>query len=251
MHADFSGLGFQVSDVAVVTGAANGIGRAAAVMLAAAGVTVAIWDREEDPLRELSREIGSTGGKAHPVVVDLQEPEGIDSAWAATGALGSVRYLVNNAGPPASADLSTAEGVRLAVGIYAGVTERWLALHGSAAASVTFTASVAGTLTFSSSVPAWYPTAKAGIVGYMKSLAVHYRGHPRSNAVAPGVTVTRRTAERLASPVAQQRMKDQVMGRPADPAEIAAAICFLLSPAADFVNGVSIPVDGGSCLLSP
>ena len=100
-----------------------------------------------------------------------------------------------------------------------------------------FTASTAGNL-YVAATPDWYPAAKAGIVGYSRHLAVKLRGRPRSNAVAPGVTVTARTAA--------ERFAKYPMGRPGHPWEVATAICFLLSPAASFVNGILLPVEGAS-----
>jgi NAD(P)-dependent dehydrogenase (short-subunit alcohol dehydrogenase family) len=244
-------LGLHSGECAVVTGAANGIGRATAVMLARSGVTVAAWDVEADPLQLVVSEIKAAGGKAHGVVADLQRREAIVAAWDETSAIGlPVPYLVNNAGPPAPTDLPVPDGVQLALGIYAEVTDGWLEAHSGEAASVTFTASVAGTLSAAASIPAWYPTAKAGIVGYMKHLAVKHRGRPRANSVAPGVIATRRTAGQLSSGAGQRRMRESPMGRAGQPEEVAAAICFLLSPAAAYVNGVLIPVDGAATLTS-
>jgi NAD(P)-dependent dehydrogenase (short-subunit alcohol dehydrogenase family) len=251
VEAEFSGLGFSSGEAAVVTGAANGIGRAAALMLARSGVTIAAWDREEGPLQAVVSDIRAAGGAAHAVPAELTHPDDIDSAWNRTAEIGlPVRYLVNNAGPPAVADLSVVEGVAQAVGIYVGVTDVWLKQYPDDASSVTFTASVAGTVSSGAPISPWYPTAKAGIVGYMRHLAVSRRGRPRSNSVAPGVTATRRTAAQLSTPAGQERMRGQPLGRAAQPDEIAAVICFLLSPAASFVNGVLIPVDGASCLAS-
>jgi NAD(P)-dependent dehydrogenase (short-subunit alcohol dehydrogenase family) len=251
VEVEFSGLGFSSGDIAVVTGAANGIGRATARMLARSGLRVVAWDKEDDPLQAVVSEITAAGGLAHAVVAELTEPEAVESAWDQTAEIGQpVSYLVNNAGPPAATDLPVVEGLRQAVGLYVGVTEGWLRRYPDAAASVTFTASVAGTVSSGGSIAPWYPTAKAGIVGYMRHLAVTRRGRPRSNSVAPGVTATRRTAAQLSTPAGQQRMRDQPMGRAGEPDEVAAAICFLLSPAASFINGVLIPVDGASSLAS-
>jgi NAD(P)-dependent dehydrogenase (short-subunit alcohol dehydrogenase family) len=156
-----------------------------------------------------------------------------------------IPYLVNNAGPPSTTDVSVVEGLRLAVGSYVAVTEGWLGRHAADASSMTFTSSVAGNF-FVGPTTDWYPTAKAGIAGYMRHCAVKLRGRPRSNGVAPTGVVTRRTAEVFASEEMQQRMRTQPMGRAGLADEVAAMICFLLSPAASFINGVLIPVDGAS-----
>jgi 3-oxoacyl-[acyl-carrier protein] reductase len=136
------------------------------------------------------------------------------------------------------------------VGSYAAVTDGFVARHSAEAESATFTASIAGNFMVGPTTD-WYPAAKAGIVGYMRHAAVKYRGHPRANSVAPGGTVTRRTAEAFSSPMMQERLRNHPLGRAAEADEIAAVICFLLSPAASFVNGVLIPVDGAVTWTNP
>ena len=98
MEAEFSGLGFSSGEAAVVTGAANGIGRATALMLARSRVTIAAWDREEGPLQEVVSDIRAAGGVAHTVAAELTHPDDVDSAWTRTAEIGlPVRYLVNDA----------------------------------------------------------------------------------------------------------------------------------------------------------
>ncbi len=246
MDANFAGLGFSPGDAAVVTGAANGIGREVALLLARAGLTVSAWDIEEPALNELLSEIAAAGGAVKGVLVDLEDQNAIDAAWNDAASMGlPIPYLVNNAGPPSTTDVSVVEGLRLSVGSYVAVTEGWLKHHSDEARSMTFTSSIAGNF-FVGPTTDWYPTAKAGIAGYMRHCAVKLRGRPRSNGVAPTGVVTRRTAEAFASPEMQQRLKAQPMGRAGLADEVAAMICFLLSPAASFINGVLIPVDGAS-----
>jgi NAD(P)-dependent dehydrogenase (short-subunit alcohol dehydrogenase family) len=243
---DFRSLGFQAEEMAVVTGAGNGIGRSVALMLAKSGVAVAAWDVEKEGLDAVAADIDHLGGTVYPVIADLSEQVGIDSAWQQTSAIGrSVHYLVNNAGPASSTDLPVAEGVRISIGSYASVTEGFVERHAGTAASMTFTASIAGNFVAGATMD-WYPAAKAGIAGYMRHTAVKYRGRPRANGVAPGATVTRRTAAMFASAAAQERMARSPMGRAGDADEVAAVICFLLSPAASYVNGALIPIDGAA-----
>jgi NAD(P)-dependent dehydrogenase (short-subunit alcohol dehydrogenase family) len=243
---DFRSLGFATGDVAVVTGAGNGIGRSVALMLAKSGLTVAAWDTEEEAVESVAKEIEGHAGSVLPVLGDVTVQTEINAAWDQTDSIGRpVRYLCNNAGPASTTPMSVADGVRIAIGSYAAVLESFVTRHGAEAESVTFTASIAGNFIVGDTQD-WYPAAKAGIAGYMRHTAVKYRGHPRSNGVAPGTTVTRRTAQMFASPAMQERLRSQPLGRAADADEVASVICFLLSPAASFVNGVLIPVDGAS-----
>jgi len=75
---------------------------------------------------------------------------------------------------------------------------------------------------------------------------VKLRGKPRTNAVAPGGTVTERTAAAFAAPANVERFAKYPMGRCGQPWEVATAICYLLSPAASFINGILLPVEGAS-----
>jgi NAD(P)-dependent dehydrogenase (short-subunit alcohol dehydrogenase family) len=246
MDWDFSGLGFKRGEVAVVTGSANGIGKATALMLARAGVTIAAWDIEDKPLKALVGEIEALGTPVHPIIADISEQAAIDDAWRQTLAIGGpVKYLVNNAGPASTTPLSVAEGVRIAVGSYSAVSNGFFASAGAAAASMTFTASVAGN-SVAGGTTDWYPAAKAGVAGLMRHLAVKMRGKPRSNGVAPGSINTRRTAAAQQMPAMQAAFAASPLGRIGEPEEVAATICFLLSPAASYINGQLIAVDGAS-----
>ena len=122
------------------------------------------------------------------------------------------------------------------------MTTGWLEHCADVAASVVNLASIAGNFSGGGkTIQPFYPAAKTAIVGYTRYLATRYDGQPRANAVAPGLTITPRTAPHI-NPASVAGIPQ---GRAGFAEELAAVILFLLSPAASYVNGVVLPVDGG------
>ncbi len=245
---DMRGLGFRAGDLVVITGAGSGIGRATALLAARSGLCVVGWDMAENALGTVIEEIRATGGEGRGVVCDVREADDIDRAWEETAKFGVARYLVNNAGPPSSAELRVADGLVAGAGSMVAVTERWMSRTDEPEAT-TFTASVAGNFT-AGGVSNWYPVTKAAIAAYARQVAVGRHGRPRANAVAPGLTATPRTEALMASDVGRAIVARNPLGRAGRAEEIAAAICFLLSPAASYINGVTLPVDGAGVWVS-
>jgi 3-oxoacyl-[acyl-carrier protein] reductase len=241
---DLSGLGFRRAEVIVVTGAGSGIGRATALMAAKSGLAVAAWDMNPQGVAETVGEIAASGGKALAVTADVGSDAAVQAAWEQSAALGACRYLVNNAGPASSSTLPFDEALRIAVGSVERVTKSWLQRDASSAASLVSIASVAGNF-FGGSNGTFYAAAKGGIAALMRQYAYVFKGKPRANAVAPGFTITPRTIPYLENPVLVESLKRIPVGRLGHPEDIASAVLFLLSPAADYINGVLLPVDGG------
>lgn len=250
MELNFAGLGFQEGDVVVVTGAASGLGAATAELAARSGLRVACWDVDEPGLEEVIEHIRQATGNAEAIPCDVTNGDEITNAWSATARLGPPRYLVSNAGPPSGTKHTVIDGLALAAGSMATVAEQWLSLHGDIAEAVTFTASVAGIFVATPAGSTWYAAAKAAIAAYARELAVHRHGRPRANVVAPGVIRTSRTQRLVSSRVGATVVDRIPLRRFGDPVEVAAAICFLLSPAASYINGVVLPVDAGAHWVS-
>jgi NAD(P)-dependent dehydrogenase (short-subunit alcohol dehydrogenase family) len=241
MHG-FDFLGFPENAVAVVTGAASGIGRAIADQLLAAGVAVSGWDLSAEAIAAWQTE---SGDGALGLVVDVTDESSVAAAFASTAErLGPVGFLVNNAGPASGTDFEFTRGLAVAAGSMELVTRSWLATAGSTDGHIVNISSVAGN--FVGVGAPWYPAAKAAIAGYTRSLAVDRPNGIRANAIAPGIIETPRTAAGLAQPAFQAVIARNPFGRPGVPLEVANAVVFLLSPAAGYINGVVLPVDGGT-----
>jgi NAD(P)-dependent dehydrogenase (short-subunit alcohol dehydrogenase family) len=241
--------------VALVTGAASGIGRAAAQAFAAAGARVVIADVDRPGAEETARFIADAGGEA--IVVDCDVSRAADAEGAVQAAVatwGRLDCAFNNAGIEGvfarTADYEEADWARaLAVNL----TGIWLCMKyeirqmlTQGGGAIVNTASTEG-LIGAPRMPA-YAASKHGVIGLTKSAALEYaRRGIRVNAVCPGYTQTamidRWTAERPW--LRESMLAGEPVGRPADPAEIAAAALWLCSAAASFVTGVALPVDGG------
>ncbi len=237
--------------VAVVTGGARGLGRAAAELLAEAGVAVAILDR--DAAAGAKTAGGIAGASFHPV--DVTEEASVEAAMAAVVARhGGIDVLVNNAGiglrHPAVdhplADWDKVVAVNLTgVFLCARTAARTMLARGGGA--IVNLASIMGFSGGGVYPNVSYQATKGAVVNMTRTLAVEWaKSGIRVNAVAPTWVKTDLTAGLLAQPDVLARIEALTpMARLATPEEVAHAILFLASPAAAMVTGHTLPVDGG------
>jgi NAD(P)-dependent dehydrogenase (short-subunit alcohol dehydrogenase family) len=243
---DMRSLGFTAGDIVVVTGGGSGIGKATCQAAARSGLSVAVWDINGDAAQTTAREVDRLGIQAISVAVDVGSDTEVAEAWDQTVAFGRCRYLVNNAGPASDSAASFDENLRVAAGSVHRVTTGWIERCSGIATAVVSISSIAGNFQGGGgTIQPFYPTAKAGIAAYTRYLATRYRGLPRANAIAPGLVVTPRTIPYLERPSVAESAARIPVGRLGFPEEIASAVLFLLSPAASYINGVLLPVDGG------
>jgi meso-butanediol dehydrogenase/(S,S)-butanediol dehydrogenase/diacetyl reductase len=236
--------------VVIVTGAGTGIGAATARRFLREGAMVVLNGRREQKLRDAIA--GSDATKSLIHAGDVSDETYIKRLVDDTVArFGRLDVLVNNAGFAIFgpfAELTTAEWRRqLATdldGVYFGTREalpHLLKTRGSIV-NVSSASGLGGDWGGSG-----YNAAKGAVSNLTRSLALEYAARGvRVNAVAPSLTTTDATAELQKSEAAMSTFRERLpMGRPATPDEVAAAIAFLATDDASFVNGVILPVDGG------
>jgi len=242
---------------ALVTGGTRGIGLATARALAAEGARVAVsWLRSADDAAAALAALSAQGATAHAVRADVGDPAAVRRMFAEAGdALGgSPDVLINNAAITEDgllmmlADEAWERVIRTDLGGAALCCR--LALRGMIAGRWGRIVNVVSPAAFLGQEGASnYAAAKAGLVALTKSLAREVaRFGVTVNAVSPGLVETQLLA--TLSPARRQEMERQVaLGRPGTPEEIAAAIVFLVSPAASYVTGTTLHVDGGLAML--
>jgi NAD(P)-dependent dehydrogenase (short-subunit alcohol dehydrogenase family) len=236
--------------VALVTGAASGIGRATAVRLAGEGAQVVATDGNADGLAQLTAEFSSITG----IPGDLRESAFIDTLVDAAEAVGPVHTLASVAGimdhfvPVSEIDDALWDNV-FAVNVTAPMRlcRKLLPLMSGRGGSIVTVASVAGL--GGSGAGSAYVSSKHALIGLTRHIAYTYGPQGiRCNAVCPGGTET--NIGTTAAPTVMWAYERQLLGialgeRMAQPDEIAAAISWLASNEASNVNGLIMPVDGG------
>ncbi|WP_025745888.1 3-oxoacyl-ACP reductase FabG [Kallotenue papyrolyticum] len=246
--------------VAIITGGANGIGRATAQAFARAGAAVAIWDRHQEAGTVLAETITAAGGQALFQRVDVADAAAVDAAVAALlERWGRIDVLINNAGiirdaqlvkvkdgqivaRLSDADFDTVIAVNLK-GVFTCaravapqmIARRW--------GRIINAASVVGL--YGNFGQTNYVAAKAGVIGMTRVWARELGRYGITvNAVAPGFIATDMT-QSMPPKVLEAMIARTPVGRAGQPEDVAAAYLFLASEQAGFINGAVLSVDGG------
>jgi NAD(P)-dependent dehydrogenase (short-subunit alcohol dehydrogenase family) len=242
--------------VALVTGAASGIGRATALAFAREGARVVVADRDGRGGEETTAAIRKAGGDARFFKVDVAKGNEVAALVAyADDAYGGIDVAFNNAGIEGRVGATTAQlseedwdrviGVNLK-GVWLCMKQEIPRMMGRPDASIVNCASIAGLVGFAGA--AAYVASKHGIVGLTRAAALELaHSGLRVNAVCPGVIRTPMIARTTGGQPETEALYAAMepVGRIGEPEEVAEAVLWLCSPRASFVTGTAVPVDGG------
>ena len=244
--------------IALVTGAANGIGRASALRLAREGADLVLVDREGDALPGVAREVEAAGRQVLPITADWTDAGAVQAAFATIRSrFGRIDILFNNVGQSARErasefHLSEEATWRFVIEVSLLATMRATRLvveerraRGSGRSVNLSTASAFyGDVGFVDSA-----AAKMGVVGFTRSLARELAPfHVNVNAVCPGAIRTR-AHDRLPREVIDKVRNSVPMGYVAEPEDVAGVVAFLASDDARYITGQSILIDGGRWMI--
>ena len=246
-------MGRRLKDkVAIVSGAANGIGRAISQRFAEEGAWVLVTDIDEEAGRRSVDEIRAAGGEGHFDRVDLGSRDDIERTVAAVAErFGRVDILINNAafiGTWHNVLEATDEEWEGCLNTTLLGTQRftravlpWMIPQNRG--SIVITSSIQGMVACPSSVS--YTTAKAGLIGFARSAACDYGKHNiRVNVISPG-PIKVRYSPNQGEPGYDYQINNTFLRRQGECREVANAALFLASDESSYVTGAVIPVDGG------
>ena len=240
--ADLSGR------VALITGAASGIGRASALAFASAGASVALLDIDAGGLADTAAAVRAAGARAEVLVADVRDLQAVTGAVGrAVEAFGRLDAALNNAGVPGPYvpldEYSEEDFMRILqvdlVGVWRCMRAEIRHMRAQGSGAIVNTSSMLGAAAMPDNGA--YVAAKHGVNGLTRAAALELGGTGiRVNAIAPGVTRTGMT-----SAVSDELLRTVPLGRIAEPGEIAAAAVWLCSPGASYITGSVLAADGG------
>jgi len=238
---------------ALVTGGGRGIGRAVAETLAERGAAVAINDVDEGTSRDVCDAIAKAGGRAISAAFDVSDASAVERGIKdAAERLGGLHILVNNAGisidallmRASEADLQRILDVNLKGAFLCSKAAARLLLKAKTAGRIINMASVVGEQGNAGQV--MYAASKAGLIGITKSLARELASRGITvNAVAPGFIETDMTAAAIQGDARDALLARIPLGRIGSSQDVAEAVAFLAAPAASYITGHVLRVNGG------
>ncbi|MCF8364516.1 MAG: beta-ketoacyl-ACP reductase [Bacteroidales bacterium] len=237
--------------ITIITGGADGIGKATAIKFAAAGAVTIIWDVQEEKGKAVCAEILKNGGKAEFFKVDTSKMTEIEAAVASIlKKYETIDFLINNAGITRDASFKkmTSEMWQQVIDVnLTGVFNCTKAIApimlDKGFGKIVNASSVVGL--YGNFGQTNYVATKAGIIGMTKTWAREFgRKGVNVNAVAPGFTMTEMVAK-MPEKVLDDMKTKVPLGRLATPEEMADAYMFLCSDFASYINGHTLSVDGG------